>query len=940
MAKKEYIVDWTVGQEIISIKGKNTLVVNGIEPDLLSFSINHDGYLSLKNESTSEELLFSNYSSLKYLKSDTIPSKINLIENSYIDNTQNPYDAYSVKKGKLTTTNYNDKINIIANSIENKTLTISTKYGDDDIKLLMSEKSLKLNSGNGNNTVDVKVANNATIKSGSGNDNIILKSKGSVSIAAGAGNNLVTVDNEGSTSVKCGSGDDEISLNNSAKAVTVKAGNGSNIVNIADTTGKNTVTTGSGKDVINITTTGAVSINSGKSDDEITVDTANSLTIKSSSGDNNIVVNNSSAKKSTIETGSGNDEISVSGSSSAKINAGAGSNNIEISGSGENTVKTGKGDDIIAISGGAYSDIYAGAGINTINIDNTKSFGQVKVFEQSVSALNKVVFQDNLNLFYEISREKNDLIIKNNSNNSKLVLSNYYKTTKKSAEYEFYVKDKQYTLDELITMQGTLSRGAQQYEITVPEGADTVIYLSDTFSGNDYKYTLKSLSGDQTVKVEYLVNGRFVVQGNYLEIDADNGQADDIILLGSRNVVNTSDEDDTVRLGYVMDGNGYYEKQSNFNTVNLGEGNDYNTFLGAYNVISTDKNETDIDYVADMVRNSIVDGHSSVDNVSAYSDYVRYIHGNFDSTSIDNKVGWFAQGGGGGDCRLLSLLHSLSKTNNFDLSDYVEIEQQTSNSWEVTFKKYSGFAGSGNTYTVTSADLENAEYVFGDLDVVIADLALNKLIYTNKTADALNLTTIYGEAVNECGTVQSAYYNTLSNYIFGKTDTTFIEYNTAKEFAPDFNTLLSGLWGEYKSGEISNLSIGIKDVPHNLKLGILSGHAYSLLDYNEDYVTLMNPWDSADCLRLDTETFNSLKPCIIIYGEDRFDQNLLIQQGLTAGSDFTITDSGIDLINYYSVAWTSVNSGDVTYNMYPDDVNKELQIVQPADMTNDINNIY
>lgn len=979
MAKKNTtytITDWEIDTPI-DLKNIKTLVADGVIQNELSFVIDNNKNLVLKrqiNETEYYELIFYNYNNLKYLSLDESTPLIDLIEAALIDNKGNPFNAGDIKNKKLNGTNYNDVIDVeLYEGIKN--LTINAKSGNDDITLSNSYKSAKINAGNGINNVTLEDAGTVTVTSGSGKDTILIYDNGGVynqtikagdgdnditiersgkstvttgsgsdtidilsdgtkTIKAGNGTNNITVTGIGTTSITAGNGADNITVSNNTSSTTIKAGNGTNNIVVSDSKGKVTITSGNDKDEIRINTEGSVSVNSGKSDDTVNISNSSSATIKSLYGDNNITLVNKSAKKSTITTGLGSDIISIDGNSAATITAGNGQNEITLNGNGTNKVKTGKDGDTIDVKGGAYTDIYAGGGENTICVDNSASVGEITIMEEKVSALNKIVFSKKLNSNYVFSTSKDgkDLIVTNQVTDFKLTIKKYYaQNLKKQAEYKFYIDKTEYTLEELIestSETGTLVRGEEALSFNFLNTKSTILTLTDTFSGKDYKYTIKSLNGNQRATLEYLANGRLVITGDYLQIDAADAQQDDIILLGGHNVLNTGDEADIIRLGCVIDANTeYYYKQSDYNTINSGSDKDYVTFLGTHNQIVTSETT---DYVADMFENSLVDVdkyHNSVNGSNKYNDYVRYVKYNFGTSTINNQIEWFDQGGGGGDCRLFAILHSLSKSSaTFNLRDYVDIEQAGENIYSVTFKNYSG---DNKTYNVNLANLQNFDYVYGDLDVVLTDYALNRLISENQVYDKELLLNDYaGQKVDLKDTVQKAYYNTLSNYLFGTTETTFILYQN--DYG-NFGDILQSFWAKYKNGEMSNISIGIMEVPHNYKLGILSGHAYSVIDLTDNYITLLNPWDSADCLKLDLELFYSLKPCAIVYGEDYYNQNILIEQGMSLSnmSLADVNESYIDFVNYSVQNWIGVNTSDIV-QYYEDLSENNTDILVPV----------
>jgi hypothetical protein len=109
--------------------------------------------------------------------------------------------------------------------------------------------------------------------------------------------------------------------------------------------------------------------------------------------------------------------------------------------------------------------------------------------------------------------------------------------------------------------------------------------------------------------------------------------------------------------------------------------------------------------------------------------------------------------------------------------------------------------------------------------------------------------------------VANAYYNTLSDYFFGNRFFTYLD-STAN---PSYENKLYEFWGKYCNHEISNMEIGIT-TETNFENGIIGGHSYTLADLNDNYISLINVWDTADRLNLDIGTFLNMDTAIFVYG--------------------------------------------------------------------------
>ena len=220
--------------------------------------------------------------------------------------------------------------------------------------------------------------------------------------------------------------------------------------------------------------------------------------------------------------------------------------------------------------------------------------------------------------------------------------------------------------------------------------------------------------------------------------------------------------------------------------------------------------------------------------------------------------------------------------------------------------------------------------MYGDLDVVIIDYALNRLIDENRDMGL--------------DTVQKAYYNTIAEYFFGKGpnmtevgentgDVTVTDYSN-----PDYDTRLNTLWALYQNGEIDNLTVGIQPRRPNdsdYKLGVLTAHAYSIKDFGDGYITLVNPWDNADVLNLDYSFFKTFDTCIIAYGVDYYDEYMLVDNGYKTREsndfDFYISDISSEAAN-----WLMSSKNEMTEIVYSTDYNKDMAEVLCINTSTDL----
>lgn len=425
----------------------------------------------------------------------------------------------------------------------------------------------------------------------------------------------------------------------------------------------------------------------------------------------------------------------------------------------------------------------------------------------------------------------------------------------------------------------TLSRG--QSWTTSINGTEQVLTLANPFTGKNYQYRITSTTGGtvNNVKFEFLENGRLVITGDYVKLVACDNQMDDIVLLGNYCDIDTGDADDTVRVGYVKDSTNLAISQSNAksssyiytsdgtryyysvgNKISTGSGNDYVTMLGH-------------DYTVDMGENDdkflcIMD-----DNITNVTN-AEYIRARSFQGYLDGVDGWSTQGTEG-DCRFLALINTLcGNNNNGSISDFATIVDKGSY-YEVTFINYPATGSKKNTVKVTKSELSTYTGVFGDLDTIILDKALNNIIAINRDNYFNGYDSALGSMVTRDTTVENAYYNTIAKYLTGKEDVTYLMSGSVS----DYRTKFLEVWNKYVNGEINNFAIGINTADG--KLGIVAGHAYSVrkVDIVNGYIEIINPWDDSDCLRLTLDKFFSLSTDLVVYGTDIYGQNWKVPNG-------------------------------------------------------------
>ena len=383
--------------------------------------------------------------------------------------------------------------------------------------------------------------------------------------------------------------------------------------------------------------------------------------------------------------------------------------------------------------------------------------------------------------------------------------------------------------------------------------------LKNPLGGSNYTYTISSDTNTKA-NFEFLNNGRLVIKGSGLKIDASasSTQNDDIILLGSNNTLNTNGGNDIVRIGTVYGFEGNYHTRSSNNTINTGAGNDYITNYG---------------------DNNIIDGGAGQDSFMILSGVPPVINGIEErytsrGMTLDGQDGWVTQGGLG-DCRLLSLMNSLTM-NNKSLAPYVTINQ-SGNNYTVTFKNYT--AGN-NSITVNINDVNGSGYSGGDLDIRVMEYALNKLMQNN------------GD-----GNLENCTWNAISEYILG---------NNMMGVYGNSSTKFNQIWNDYKAGRINNMLVSTAKTSNTAE-GIVNNHAYAVKNVTADYVELINPWDDKDIVKVPMTDFYTYFSHVAVFGSALYDEPYIYTNG-TGGvsNDSSIVDiyagddaSDVAKYNYY-----------------------------------------
>ena len=211
------------------------------------------------------------------------------------------------------------------------------------------------------------------------------------------------------------------------------------------------------------------------------------------------------------------------------------------------------------------------------------------------------------------------------------------------------------------TVDYTVSWGE---DISFEVGTDEkIVKLTGAPDEKDYYYKISSESGsNKDVVLKYLENGRLLIEADDITVTAYEKQADNIILMGNRNTINTNSGSDIVRVGVVLDSDlywdywydsedeAYYLNTFNNNIINTGDGYDYVQNAGA-NIIDTGADQDYLYDYNDYITSYVEEGHPNYQYKNAEK-----VFGN--DNKSDTRLGWAMQGGYG-DCKFLSFLKYL-----------------------------------------------------------------------------------------------------------------------------------------------------------------------------------------------------------------------------------------------------------------------------------------
>lgn len=190
--------------------------------------------------------------------------------------------------------------------------------------------------------------------------------------------------------------------------------------------------------------------------------------------------------------------------------------------------------------------------------------------------------------------------------------------------------------------------------------------------------------------------------------------------------------------------------------------------------------------------------------------------------------------GGAGDCYLLAVIKSLTLNENTEkiINDTVKIDKN--GNARVTLK------GVNKTFTVTKAELERDGYSYGDPDVRAIEIAVEK--YLKKYGDPFDR----GDFTLADGLEKSAYFlltgKTAYEYKGAISDKLLNQINNKKTIA------CAAISNE---GDAKILFKSAQDEDAVL----VTQHSYTISNIDQNYVYLINPWNTSITLQLTKTDF-------------------------------------------------------------------------------------
>lgn len=412
----------------------------------------------------------------------------------------------------------------------------------------------------------------------------------------------------------------------------------------------------------------------------------------------------------------------------------------------------------------------------------------------------------------------------------------------------------------------------------------TIVLKNLIGTQKEYKYTVTRCEGFTSgiVYFEITENGRFYIAGDGIKVVAEDGQDDDIILIGNNNHLKTGSGCDIVRVGFAIDSPEFCVQSDN-NIINTGDGDDY---VINYGINKIDMGNGNKDKV------TVFSGGDN-DNISN-QEIVLNFSGR--SNTSDGKIDGGYQSGYG-DCKFLSLITTLNLKGS--LGDYISIKPLGANEYEVSFKR------SGTSQKVNlNADL-NDKNVTGDLDFAIIEAAFRKLI----EAEGYNMDENSSDPEHSLGDSDNNFL--ISKFVFGVDS----KSPSCYAWSPEYEEFCKIILGKFLSGDINNLILGSQDKNsqgnENLSLGIFCNHAYAVIGGKVgEYIEVVNPWDSNDKIRLDWDDMFKYFESVNVFGDALtfIENNFIVGNSAPIYNDNYLNNNAEDNVNEIDLVQAQIDA--------------------------------
>ena len=268
---------------------------------------------------------------------------------------------------------------------------------------------IKVNGGNGNDTIEINGGNNHTINGDAGDDTITLKGGSSHTINGGSGINTIKL-YSGKNTVNGGEHKDKIYLYKGvAEDNTINAGNGNDeiyvydgkhhlhaddgndIITIAGGVGETwvnyTIYGDAGEDTINITGGEHFKINGGVGKDKINISAGSKHVVENGGGDDSIYIKSGAGDNISIKgNDAGAEYVEINAGDKHTVSLGNGENKVLITAGKEHNITTGLHKDVITVQNKAHvSNIATGEGNDEVTIKDGAFVNNFENYSSKIS---------------------------------------------------------------------------------------------------------------------------------------------------------------------------------------------------------------------------------------------------------------------------------------------------------------------------------------------------------------------------------------------------------------------------------------------------------------------------------------------------------------------------------------------------------------------------